>query len=222
MTQEAPIQAFGPGFVLDLNDPAFIKNPYPTYRWLRENAPAYDWPGRAAVVFTRYKDVKAILNDRRFSNDYRFWEHAREEEWPPEHAEYKKILDNGLFSLPDADHVRVRKLVSGAFTPRAADRMRGEVKRTVDEIINAGVQGDKLDITTITEPLPIRVISDMLKIPQGLRAEFRAFAITAVRSAVLFNRQEEVFASSARCPGGSACSARSSPIAARTCSRTTS
>ncbi|WNG52058.1 cytochrome P450 [Archangium minus] len=196
MLQNTPTREFGPEFVLDLEDPAFAQNPYPTYKWLREKAPAYLWkPRGGAYVFSRHKDVRALVVDRRFSNDYRLWEFApREEEWPPEHAEYKKIQDAGLFSLPDADHTRVRRLVSGAFSPRAAERMKGEIQRAVDEIIAANVKGDRVDLTTITEPLPMRVISDMLKIPEHLRAEFRAFGLALIRSSILFNKQEEVFA----------------------------
>lgn len=194
MTQTAPTQAFGPDFVLNMDDPSFIQNPYPTYAWLREQAPAYHWRPRGdAVVFSRHQDVRALLFDRRFSNDYRLWEFSQEQQWPPEHAEYKRIQDNGLFSLPDADHTRVRRLVSGAFTPRAAERMRGEIQRAVDEIIDTEVKGDRVDLTAITEPLPMRVISDMLKIPQELRGEFRAFGLAAIRSAILFNNPGEVF-----------------------------
>ena len=189
-----PSRAFGPDFVLDLEDPAYIQNPYPTYQWLRENAPAYAWRAHAdAVVFTRHKDVKAILFDRRFSNDYRQWEFSRESAWPPEHAEYKALMDHGLFGLADADHLRVRKLVSVAFTPRAAERMRGEVQATVDALIDTHAQGERFSLTSITEPLPIRVIADLLKIPPALRDEFRAFGLAVIRSSILFNDIQRVF-----------------------------
>ena len=188
-------RAFGPDFVLDLEDPAYIKNPYPTYQWLRENAPAYNWRAHGdAVVFTRHKDVKALLFDRRFSNDYRTWEFARESSWPPEHAEYKELMDNGLFGLSDADHIRVRKLVSVAFTPRAAERMRGEIQQTVDDLLATHASGNRFSLTSITEPLPINVISDMLKVPEELRGEFREFGLAVIRSSILFSNIEQVFA----------------------------
>jgi len=188
MTQDTTAPTFGPDFVLDTDDPAFVKNPYPTYRWLRERAPAYAWAPRHAVVFTRHKDVKAILTDRRFSNDYRQWEHSRgDATWPPEHAEYKQLMDNGLFSLGDADHARVRKLVSVAFTPRSAERMRGEIQRTVDTLLDEKVVDGRLNIRAFSEQLPLQIISDMLKIPQALRADFRAFAVASIRSITLNN-----------------------------------
>jgi cytochrome P450 len=186
MIHETSDRSFGPDFVLDLDDPAFVKNPYPTYRWLRESAPAYAWAPRQAVVFTRYKDVKAVLADRRFSNDYRQWEHFQgDAAWPPEHEAYKQILDNGLFGLDEADHARVRKLVSAAFTPRSAERMRGEIQRTVDALLDEKITDGRLNVRDFSEQLPITIIADMLKIPGDLRAEFRAFAVTAIRTTMM-------------------------------------
>lgn len=182
MTQSQSTPAFGPDFVLDLNDPAFIKDPYPTYRWLRESAPAYVWPGRDAVVFSRYRDVKALLNDRRVTNDMRDWEHARKEEWAPEHDAYRAVIDNGLFRVSEKDHARVRKLISVALTPRSVERMRGEIQRAVDSVLAAAIQGDRLNVRAYAEPLPLQVIGDMLKIPEALRPEFRAFGMASIRA----------------------------------------
>ena len=199
--QTAPTREFGPDFVLDLDDPAFVRDPYPTYAWLREQAPAYHWRAKGdAIVFSRHKDVRALVLDRRFSNDMRLWEFAQQAQWPPEHAEYKALMDHGLFGLNDADHSRVRRLVSGAFTPRAAERMRGEIQRAVDDIIAENVKGDRVDLTTLTEPLPMRVISDMLKIPDARHAEFRAFGQAVVKSSTLFNKPQELFAAIAPMP----------------------
>lgn len=193
MTQQTTTHEFGPDFVLNMDDPAFVKDPYPTYRWLRENAPAYEWPGRHGVVFTRHKDVKAIYNDRRISNDTRLWEFAREEQWLPEHLDYKALLDNGLFRLGAADHARVRKLVSGALTPRSVERMRGDIQRTVDEVLSAAIEGDRLNVRAFAEPLPLQVISDMLKIPEELRTDFRAFGVASIRSANFAIRPQDLF-----------------------------
>lgn len=201
MTHENSASSFGPDFVLDVDDPAFVKNPYPTYRWLRESAPAYEWATRRAIVFSRYKDVKAILTDRRFSNDYRQWEFFQgDAAWPPEHVEYKQIMDNGLFGLNDADHARVRKLVSVAFTPRSAERMRGEIQRTVDAILEEKIVDGRLNVRDFSEQLPITVIGDMLKIPVELRPEFRAFGLAAIRTVTLNNDPVAFFTAIAPMP----------------------
>lgn len=170
---------FRPSFILNTSDPAYIRDPYPTYRWLRENAPAYVWPGNDAVVFTRYRDVKAIFGDLRFTTDFRTWEHASVERRAPEHAEYHVLIDNWVLSLPEIDHVRVRKLVSVALTRKSLEQLRGRIKSAVDEALSAAIEdegeGDTLDIRRFADSLPLRIIGDMFKIPPELQADFQAF-----------------------------------------------
>ncbi len=120
-------------FVLDTSAPDYIRNPYPTYRWLREHAPAYAWPKHQAVVFSRYRDVKAIFKDLHFTTDFRQWEFATQKQRAPEHAEYHVLIDNWVLSLPEIDHLRVRKLASGALTRRSLEQMmRGKIQGAVD------------------------------------------------------------------------------------------
>lgn len=188
-------------FVLDLDDAAFIHDPYPTYQWLRDNAPVYAWPGHFGHVFTRYRDVRAIYNDRRISNDLRLWEHAPPEVWPEEYADYKRLIDHGLFRLGHDDHVRVRKLVSGALTPRAVERMRDAVQDITDRAIEQTLEGTTMDIRALAEAIPLGVVSDILKIPLEFQAEFRAFAVASVESTYLFAQPEAMFAVLAPMPG---------------------
>ena len=54
-TPEKPVQGF------DLADPAIKANPYPNYRWLRDNAPAYRLPGTPMWVISRHQDIDRIL-----------------------------------------------------------------------------------------------------------------------------------------------------------------
>src|SRR5262249_12634485 len=54
--------------------------------------------------------------------------------------------------------------------------------------------GDRLNVREIAEPIPLRVISDMLKIPEEARADFRAFGVATVKSANLaVTNPEEMF-----------------------------
>jgi len=201
MIHETRAPSFGPDFILDLDDPAFISNPYPTYRWLRESAPAYAWAARHAVVFSRYKDVKAVLTERRFSNDYRLWERYRPAVWPPEHAEFKQVVESGLSRLDDASHTRVRKLVSVGFTPRSAERLRVDVQRVVNALLDEKIVDDHLNVRDVSEHLPLTVIADMLKIPTEMRAEFRAYGLAAIRASTLRHDPAAFFAVIAPMPG---------------------
>ena len=59
---------------VDLLDPTYKANPYPTYAELRSEAPVYRAmlpDGRGVWLVTRYKDVVAVLKDERFVKDWR-------------------------------------------------------------------------------------------------------------------------------------------------------
>ena len=47
----------------DLFTAEFQEDPYPSYAWLRENAPAYREPRYGNVVITRFADALEVLRD---------------------------------------------------------------------------------------------------------------------------------------------------------------
>ena len=59
------------GAPLEFNplDPAFIADPYPFYRRLRETAPVFKTP-QGLWLITRYEDVAFALRDKRFGKDF--------------------------------------------------------------------------------------------------------------------------------------------------------
>jgi cytochrome P450 enzyme len=159
-------------FRFDPDDPAYIANPYPTYRYLRENAPAYYWPAVPAWVFSRYDDVVAILRDVRFSMDFQDWGHA-----PPrgesECSEFERLIAKALFTLPPAEHARIRKLVGKAFTPRAIERIRPAVQEIVDQRLRRAEDAEIYDVARdFADTIPLRGIAAMLAIPAELDAPF--------------------------------------------------
>ena len=160
-------------FVFDPEDPEYTKDPYPTYRRLHEQAPAYHWAAAHAWVFSRYHDVVAIMRDRRFSLNFEDWEFAvRRPE--AKRSDFERLMQKGLFALPPEGHTRIRKLVSPAFTPRAIEGMRGAVQQIVDATLaDVGVE---LDIASaFADSIPLRAISTILGIPAAMDATFRRF-----------------------------------------------
>jgi cytochrome P450 len=61
---EKPVQVF------NLDDPEVHANPYPAYRWLRENAPVYHLPGTPMWVLSRYQDIARVLHDHETFSSY--------------------------------------------------------------------------------------------------------------------------------------------------------
>jgi cytochrome P450 len=70
-----------------------------------------------------------------------------------------------LISLDGAEHQRLRRLVAHAFTPRAAERMRGACVDVITELIDA--QAGRCDfVTDIARPYPVPIICALLGAPR--------------------------------------------------------
>jgi len=92
------------------------------------------------------------------------------------------IFEKGLFNLPANDHLRVRRAVSPAFTPRAVEKLRGEIEGIVDEALAPWQGKDVIDIAPIADFIPMRVIASMLHIPKEHDELFRGFGQALVQS----------------------------------------
>jgi cytochrome P450 len=78
-----------------------------------------------------------------------------------------------LFFKDPPDHGRLRGLVSRAFTPAAIEHMRPRVEAMVDELLAPAWERGAIDvIRDLAFPLPVRVIAEMLGVPQGDRDRF--------------------------------------------------
>src|SRR6185436_5221089 len=91
-------------------DPAFVADPYPTYRRLRAEDPVHQSP-LGFWVLTRYEDVAAALRDPRL---------AKEPIQAFVAARFGLPMAGLGLSMLDRDppdHTRLRGLVSKAFTP---------------------------------------------------------------------------------------------------------
>jgi cytochrome P450 len=165
--------------------PEFDADPYPQYRALRANDPLHWWDGAQAWVVSRYEDVASLLRDKRFSLRYTDWELAQPRQGGgPGTRAFIELLEHGVFTVDDATHTRLRKVVSPAFTPSAVERRRPAVQRIVDEALGNAKAGDRIDLAArFAERIPMRVIAELLGVPVTQEATFRSFGL-AVSAAV--------------------------------------
>jgi cytochrome P450 len=72
-----------------------------------------------------------------------------------------------LISLDGAEHHRLRRLVSRAFTPRAAERMRAACADVITELIDRYAPAGRCDmVADIARPYPIPIICALLGAPR--------------------------------------------------------
>jgi len=152
-------------------DPAFIADPYPTYRRIRESAPVWLSPLGFWIV-TRYEDAALVLRDRRFGKDYaanvtkRYGPQILNE---PAYA----AMARTMLVLDPPDHTRLRGLVTKAFTARRVEAMRPRIAAVVEALIDRVERQGGMDvIADFAHRLPIIVICDMLGIPEEDREQF--------------------------------------------------
>src|SRR3712207_9511092 len=115
---------------LDLFDPTFIANPYPTYAELRSTAPIHRIAlpdGRGVCWVTRYEDALAIFKDERFVKDWRKVLAPEQRAQLPPIPPVMEPLSKNMLDTDPPDHERLRALVSKAFTPRLIEIGRAHV-----------------------------------------------------------------------------------------------
>jgi cytochrome P450 len=148
--------------------PAQRRNPYPVYAEARARAPVFYAERFGFWVVTRYEDVLAVLkDDEAFSS-----EHALTSASVELPQQVQAVLAEGWPEMPviiDTDpplHTRIRGLITRAFTPRRVAAMEPRIRAIADELIDAIAAEGRADLVErFAWPLPLRVIGDMLGLP---------------------------------------------------------
>ena len=153
---------------IDLTHPANRADPFPAFRWLRENDPVHWSEGLRMWVVTRFDDVHDVVVDAtRFSVD-RFRNvdpglMARR----PDMREVANILKHWAVYRDPPDHTRLRSLLGRAFTVRVVEKMRPRVQEMIDELLDRLEEVEQPDfIRDFAFPLPAAVIATMLGTPR--------------------------------------------------------
>lgn len=149
--------------------PAQRHDPYPVYTALREQVPVFFAQRFGFWVVTRYDDVLEVLKDHTTFSSVGALVSATDEH--PE--EVRAVLAEGWPAMPvitDTDpplHDRIRGLVRTAFTPRRVAAMEPRIADIARHLIDGFVDDGRADlIERFAWPLPLRVIGDVLGLPE--------------------------------------------------------
>jgi cytochrome P450 len=175
---------------------AYIQDPYPTYRYLREHEPVRWNSMFNGFMFTRYEDVYLAFSDhQRFSSDV--WKSTAEvlgytgdDEKSLALQQIIPFLRYNLQGMDPPGHTRQRTLMTKTFTPRTLESFRPQIQKLVDELIEQRPVGGKMDLVAdLAYPLPSNVILDLLAIPRSGRPYIKASAeaINEFVATLLFN-----------------------------------
>src|SRR5690606_23753089 len=170
----------------DFTRPAFRRDPYPTYRALRESTPLHCIEtdrGTRFWVLTRHADVTAVLRDPRMSVERGFPPQppplapgvAPETLHPVVRA--LRVVSRVMLFRDPPDHTRLRGLVGRAFTPRMVEALRPRITALVAELLAPLADGEPFDVVAqLAEPLPLLVIAELLGLPAEDRADLKRWS----------------------------------------------
>ncbi|ASU83046.1 cytochrome P450 [Nocardiopsis gilva YIM 90087] len=179
------------GDVLDMLDPELLSNPFGVYRRLREQTPlaralprGIDTP---VWLATRYADVRTVMSDARFSNDPDDVPDGLADDLHRQitstrglSGEEAQYVARSILDLEGADHTRLRKLVSRAFTARRVNELRPRMQeitdRLLDELPSKAADGAVDLIDHFAYPLPITVICELVGIPDEDRQQWHRWS----------------------------------------------
>jgi cytochrome P450 len=145
-------------------DPAFLAEPFPLYRRMRDDDPAHWSPRLKAWVLTRYDDVKAVCLDERMSSDrLRPFFASLPGTEAQRIAEIIRYLSLWMVFRDPPDHTRLRRLVGKVLNVRSMHAMRARVTELAGWLLDRVGGRKELDfIAAFAGPLPALVIMDML------------------------------------------------------------
>ncbi|MDT8909574.1 cytochrome P450 [Amycolatopsis sp. PS_44_ISF1] len=121
--------------------------------------------GMRAWAVSRHEDVRAVLNDPRFSAD-RF--HPDFPIMAEGGNQFRQSLsERNMLSMDAPQHGPERKAVLGEFTVKRVSSLRPRIQEIVDELIDAMLAGPKpADLVEhLSLPVPSLVICEMLGVP---------------------------------------------------------
>lgn len=154
MTQGAAVD-------IDMSSIEFRNNPYPQLADLRAVDPVHR-QANGFWMITRHADVAAATRDPRLVRDTRSPDQIT---GPRPSDPLAATVEQWMLSLDGADHSRLRRVVSRAFTPRAVAALTTEIESICDDLLDKTGSGSIDFITEFAQPFPVRVICRLLGLP---------------------------------------------------------
>jgi cytochrome P450 len=163
-----------------------LQDPYAMYARMHEGGPLHlldvDGQWGAWAIFS-HAECSAIAKDPRLSA-------KRAQQMlallPPgsqsEFRELARMLNLWLIFMDAPEHTRLRKLLNKGFAPAAVEGLRPQIEAIVDGMLKPFERGSTVELMQeFANPMPVRIISEMLGVPQELHDTFvnwsRAIAV---------------------------------------------
>jgi len=152
--------------MIDFNDPHFVADPYPALKQLREN-PGPVWHEEMQIFLAaRHGDANVVFRNKSLGRIFK--EKSPEFEWEI----FNWLHADSILDSEPPKHTRLRSLVAKAFNRQKIEGMRPAVGRITDQLLDSidvkVKSGETFDlIADYAEPLPVKIIADLLGFPES-------------------------------------------------------
>ena len=133
--------------------------------WIEEPA-VLGWPAGVGfwAVF-RYEDVRRVLRDDQTFSSWLGATQIRD----PDTAEDLAFVRSMMLNMDAPDHARLRRLLTGAFTPRAIAVLEEQIRRHAAALIEARAAEPEVDFVQVVADLPVLTLANVLGVPMNDR-----------------------------------------------------
>ena len=167
----------------DMFTPDVIADPYGYYGRIREQDPVHWNETYELWAVTRYADVvwmtrhHELFSSAVFRNDPRPPYPAIDESDLGLYEYVRNYQADQLVQRDRPEHLEMRRVVHGYFTPKSMEAWRPFVQTAVRELLDAAEERGEMDVMRdLATPLPVLVIAQMMGVPPADRPYVRQLA----------------------------------------------
>jgi cytochrome P450 len=160
----------------NLKDPQFLLNPYPVLSELRAHGRPMWHEEMQIWLAATHADATAVLRSKSLGRIYTPQEPS--DLWET----FNWLHADSIMENEGAKHTRLRALVSKAFNRGQIDRLAPRIQKIVDELLDNCEELGEFDLLAdFAEPLPVRVIAELLGVSPSDEVNLRPWSQAIVK-----------------------------------------
>lgn len=166
--------------MIDFNNPTFVADPYEQLKELRQFGKPVWHEGMQIFLAARHRDANDVFRNKSLGRI--FTDKKPDFEWET----FNWLHSDSILDSEPPKHTRLRSLVAKAFNRNKIEGMRPAVERithqlldAIDEKVKSGMTFDL--IADYAEPLPVKIIADLLGFPESEEHLLRPWSQSIVK-----------------------------------------
>ena len=163
--------------MIDLKDPEFISDPYPYLAQLRDKEKPIWHEDLGIYLAATHKDASEVLRNKSLGRIY--VDRTPESDWKT----FNWLHSESILESEPPKHTRLRGLISKAFNRARIESLRPKIEVIVEELLNELINSSTTFdlISNYAEPLPVRVIAELLGFPRSAEHLLRPWSQAIVK-----------------------------------------